>query len=90
MPPKAPSNFQPSTYQLENTGEWLNHLETEGYVVLAEAISPELAEKAKTMFLDEIHTISPGFNPLLSSLLPFILLIKFIRLISLSLNEHTL
>ena len=63
MPPKAPSNFQPSTYQLENTGEWLNHLETEGYVVLAEAISPELAEKAKTMFLNEIHTISPGFNP---------------------------
>lgn len=63
MTTKGPATLSPPTYQLENTGEWLSHLEKEGYVVLANAISPELAEKAKTMFLDEIHTISPGFDP---------------------------
>ena len=53
--------IQPPTFNIGD--DWIEHLDTEGYVVLKNAVSAPLAEQAKRMFLEELHTISPGFDP---------------------------
>jgi len=58
-----PKNYTPPIYNLEEEVVWKEHLEKEGYAVLRNAISENDATNATKMFLDEVHTISPEFQP---------------------------
>jgi len=57
------STYQPPIYDPDQTGDWKSHLDSEGFVVLRNAISEDKAKEATANFMDEIHTISPGFKP---------------------------
>lgn len=50
-------------FEPENKDAWTTYLEKHGYVVLKNAISKEDSERAKTMLMEELATISPGFKP---------------------------
>lgn len=54
--------LRPSTFSVEDTVEWKNYLDTEGYVVIHDAISEGDGNTAINMFKDEITHVSPRFN----------------------------
>lgn len=55
--------LKPTTFEIDDAETWKEHLDREGFVVLKEAVSPQIAENAINMFLNELHTISPDFDP---------------------------
>lgn len=55
-------NYTPPTFFPQETQDWKDFLEREGYVVLSDVLSPEEKETSFQLFKDDWQTISSGFS----------------------------
>lgn len=49
-------------FDLDNTKEWLEHLDTHGYVIIRDIITEETAQAALDTFKQEVTQVSPNFD----------------------------
>ncbi len=54
--------FTPPTYNKLAIADWLEYLETEGYVVIHDILTPQQISTAKQLFWKDWCTVSPGFD----------------------------
>ena len=54
--------LRPPTFDVDDRENWMNFLNSEGFVVIHEAITTENAEIAMETFKNEINYVSPAFN----------------------------
>ena len=54
--------LRPPTFHIDDSKNWMNYLNSEGFVVIHEAITTENAQIAMETFKNEINYVSPAFN----------------------------